>query len=271
MRIEAHNISVRLGGAPVLSGVSLALEPGAFVGLIGPNGAGKSTLLRTLAGLEAPVQGSIAYDGAAAQTIGRRERARRLSFLAQGGEVHWRMTVADVVALGRLPHQRGFSGPSPADAAAVAAALAAADIGHLAHRTMDALSGGERMRVRFARALAVEADALLADEPTAALDPGHQIEIMERLAAESRKGRTVVAVSHDLTLAARFCDRLVIMAAGRIVADGAPQAVLSDDCAAAVYGITLARGRHGEQAFVVPWSRLTPAAPARPEPQQGAR
>ncbi len=256
MKIAARDITVRLGGVTVLSGLSLVLEPGSFVGLIGPNGAGKSTLLRTLAGLEPAKAGHVLYDGAPADDIDRRQRARRLSFLAQSGEVHWRMRVADVVALGRLPHQGPFAGDRAADDAAVERAMAAADIGHLAARSMDELSGGERMRVRFARALAVEADALLADEPTAALDPGHQIEIMDRLAGESRRGRTVVAVSHDLTLAARFCDRLVMMAGGAVVADGPPAVVLEDSRVAAVYGITLARGRHGGHDFIVPWSRV---------------
>lgn len=255
MRIEAKDIAVALGGKPVLRGVDLVLQPGELVGLIGPNGAGKTTLLRILADM-LPHEGSVLYDGEPARVVGQKGLARRLAFLAQGGAVHWQMRAQAVVALGRLPHRRPFAGMTAADHAATARAMAAADISAFADRTLDTLSGGERMRVLLARALAVEAEILLADEPLAGLDPRHQLEAMLLLRQAAAAGTGVVVVLHDLTLAGRFCDRLVLLDQGRILVDGPPERVLGDDHLAQAFGVTVARGSRDGEEFVLPWHPL---------------
>jgi iron complex transport system ATP-binding protein len=252
MRIEASNATVRFGDAIALDGVDCAVRSGELVALIGPNGAGKSTLMRVLADLQPLHAGEARYDGKRARALGRGELARRVAFLAQDGEAHWPLRVDHLVGLGRLPHRRPFFGPGAADRAAVEAALAAADVAHLRARTLGALSGGERARVLLARALAVQAEILLADEPVAALDPLHQLQAMARLRAVAREGAGVVVVLHDLTLAVRFCDRLIVLAGGRVLADG-PPAVLTDAVLAAAYGVEAARGEHLGEPFIVPW------------------
>ena len=252
MRIEARGLVVRFGQRAALAGVDCALAPGAFVGLVGPNGAGKTTLLKVLAGLLRADAGETRYDGVSAAELGRAALARRVAYLAQSGLSHWPLSVAHVVALGRLPHQRPFSPPSAADRAAVEAALAAAEVAELRDRPIGTLSGGERARALLARALAVGGDILLADEPVATLDPLHQLRAMALLRAEARKGAGVVAVLHDLTLATRICDRLIVLAEGRVVADG-PPAALTDAVLAEAYGVEALRGERDGEPFVVPW------------------
>lgn len=254
MRVEARGLKLRLGGKPVLKGLDLDLEPGRMVGVIGPNGAGKTTLLRLLAGLAEPDSGSITYDGEPRRRIPARAFARSLAYLAQGASVHWALPVAEIVALGRLPHRGLFGGG--VDREAVARAMARAGIAGLAARRADTLSGGERMRVLLARALAVEAPLLLADEPVASLDPFHQLHLMELLRETAHAGRGVAVVLHDLTLAARFCDRLVLLAQGRKLADGPPAFVLAAANLAAAYGIEAIEGERDGEPYLIPWRRL---------------
>ena len=253
MQIEARDIAVSLGGKLVLRGIDLSLRAGEMVGLIGPNGAGKTTLLRVLADLLPADAGSLRYDGLTARALGRKTLARRIAFLAQGGTVHWQMRAGAVVALGRLPHRRPFADQNAADHAAIARAMAAADVTGFTERTLDSLSGGERMRVLLARALAVEARMLLADEPLAGLDPLHQLEAMALLRRTAHAGAGVVVVLHDLSLAGRFCDRLVLLDQGRVLADGAPDSVLDDANLARTFGIEVARGAHDGQPYALPW------------------
>jgi iron complex transport system ATP-binding protein len=253
MNIEATNLAVRFGATPLLGGVDLALRPGEMVGLIGPNGSGKTTLLRILANLRRPDGGAVRYGGRSANEVGARPLARHISYLAQGADTHWPMRVETLVALGRLPHRRPLRGPSAADRDAVARAMAAADVVSLRDRTMAEVSGGERMRVLLARALAVEAGMLLADEPIAALDPLHQLQVMDLLRAATRRGRGVIVVLHDLALAARFCDRLVLLAHGGVLAEGPPREVLTDHHLARAYGVEVVRGEHDGVSFVLPW------------------
>ena len=256
MSLATDAIDICLGGRVVLSGVTLSLEPGRFVGLVGPNGAGKTTLLRALAGLVTPTKGQVILDGAPLVSIARDARAKRIAVLSQGVGASWPMRVRDLVALGRLPHRRAFGGIDADDHAAIARAMARTDTVQFAERIEPTLSSGERMRVLLARALAVEAGWLLADEPITALDPAHQLDAMTLLRSVATAGTGVVAVLHDLSLAARFCDRIVVMEAGRLVADGHPDIVLTDRQLANVFGITVHRGvaRDGIP-FILPWSR----------------
>jgi iron complex transport system ATP-binding protein len=255
MRIEARDIALSLNGTAILRGIDLTLEAGQMVGLIGPNGAGKTTLLRVLASLRPPDRGSILYNGATAAQIGHRAFARQLAYLAQGASVHWPLTVERLVGLGRLPYRRLWGNGTADDERAIAEALRVTETEAFRQRTLATLSGGERTRVLLARALAVEAVVLLADEPIAALDPYHQLHVMELLQETARQGTTVVVVLHDLTLAARFCARLVLLDAGRVVADGAPETVLSAVNLARVYRVTVLHGTYDRERYVLPWAR----------------
>ncbi len=228
-----------------------------MVGLIGPNGSGKTTLLRVLANLRVPDAAACAIRARARARSAAAELSRQIAYLAQGGDVHWPMRVEALVALGRLPHRNRFQSRSTTDRAAIERAMLAADVAALRERTMNQISGGERMRVLLARALAVEAPMLLADEPVAALDPLHQLQVMALLRKKAASGDGVVVVLHDLALAARFCDRLVLLDGGKVLAAGDPAAVLTDANLATAFGVDVVRGEHEGAAFVLPW---TPSA-----------
>jgi iron complex transport system ATP-binding protein len=258
MKLEAKGIRVSYRGHGIVDGASLSVSSGELVGLIGPNGAGKSTLLKAMLGIvEWQEGGSVALDGQDFFGLSSRQRAQRVSFLPQERRVEWRLPAQDVVMLGRYPHHAGFGGPTREDIAAVDRALGDADCREIADRPVTVLSGGERTRVLLARALAVEAPILLADEPIAALDPYHQLHVMEILKALSRKGVGVLAIIHDLALVARFMDRLVLMDRGAVVADGAPAEVLKPELLASVYRVEALAGTNSGDAWVLPWSRLT--------------
>jgi iron complex transport system ATP-binding protein len=254
MRIEAQGVTVHANGKALLHKIDLMLAPGHVVGVIGPNGAGKTTLLRVLANVCPPDGGRVLYDGATAQ-LGHKTLARHLAYLAQGTAVYWPLTVERLVGLGRLPYRHLWRHDASEDYRAITAALRATETESLRHRTLETLSGGERMRVLLARALAVEAAALIADEPIAALDPYHQLQVMEVLRETAHRGTLVVVVLHNLTLAARFCDRLVLLDAGCIVADGAPDVVLSAANLTRVYRVTMVCDTHDGALYVVPWTR----------------
>lgn len=235
-KLYAADVVVRLGDALIVDGATLDLRGGELTVLVGPNGAGKTTLMRALAGL-VPAEGRIDIDGTPLTALTVRERARRIAYLPQGHVFHWPMPVTAVVALGRYAYGDAFSALSDADRSAVSKALAATGTEAFATRAVTTLSGGERARVALARALACEAPILLADEPTVSLDPRHQLVVMELLARAAHKGGAVLAIGHDLALAARFADRIVIMHRGRLVADGAPRAVLTAERIATVFGV----------------------------------
>jgi iron complex transport system ATP-binding protein len=234
--LSATDLCVSLGGKQVLHGLSFCVAAGEFVGLIGPNGAGKSTLLRSVLGL-LPFQGNIQLDGKGAATMSAGQRAGKVAYLAQEREIAWAVPVETVVALGRSPHRPSFAALTNADRAMIDEAMQRMDVEAFRHRIATELSGGEKARVLAARALAQDTPLLLADEPTAGLDPSHQIALMRLFGDLAAGGRSVVASLHDLGLAARWCSRLILLDRGRIVADGSPQAVLTPETLRAVYGV----------------------------------
>ena len=216
--VHARSIRARLGNVEILHDVSLALPNGRWTSIVGPNGAGKSTLLKVLAGL-LPHQGSVELLGQPLADIRPKKRAQRLAWLGQNESTADDLTVWDVAMLGRLPHQAWLAAPSEADRAAVEQALRATQAWDWRGRTLGQLSGGERQRVLLARALAVQAQVLLMDEPLANLDPPHQADWLAVVRALVSKGNTVVSVLHELSMALH-ADELVIMAAGRITHQG---------------------------------------------------
>ncbi|GAA3895165.1 ABC transporter ATP-binding protein [Streptomyces gulbargensis] len=235
--LRAARVSRTAGGTLVLDGVSLTPRPGTVTGLLGPNGSGKSTLLRLLAGVLAPDTGVVTLDGRPLAGIGRRTVARRLATVEQHADTQVDLTVADIVRLGRVPHRRAWTPASSADEEAVRSALARTGLTDRAHRSWRTLSGGERQRVQIARALAQDPRELLLDEPTNHLDIQHQLDLLSLVA--SLRLTSVIAL-HDLNLAALYCDRLVVLKEGRVVASGEPADVLTEELIADVYGVRAA-------------------------------
>ena len=221
--------------------------------------------MRIIANLREPDGGSVRYMGKSATQLGKRTLSRRLAYLAQDGDVHWPMRVESLIALGRLPYRRPFQELDGEDHRAIETAMAAADVTSFRARTMAEISGGERMRVLLARALAVEAELLLADEPIAALDPLHQLQVMTLLREIAQAGRGIVVVLHDLALAARFCDRLVLLAEGQVLADGAADRVLTDAHVERAYGVEVLRGERQGIPYVLPWTPVRRAEQGKEE------
>ncbi len=232
--LRAERVSRLIGGGLVLDGVTLVPRPGETVGLLGPNGSGKSTLLRLLAGVLAPSAGVVALDGRPLDRTARRAVARRVAAVEQNAHTQTELTVRDVVALGRIPHRRAWTPMSGADAGAVTAALERTGLTGIADRSWHTLSGGERQRAQIARALAQEPSELLLDEPTNHLDIQYQLDLMELVAGLPV---TTVIAMHDLNLAAMYCDRLLVLRGGRVVAEGAPPQVLTPSLIEEVYGV----------------------------------
>ncbi|MFV0369588.1 MAG: ABC transporter ATP-binding protein [Hyphomicrobiaceae bacterium] len=253
--VQVSGLSVSLGSRRVLTNLSCALERGTFVGLIGPNGSGKSTLLKAIMGLLQST-GSIRLDGEDLLAIPHKLRAQRIAYLAQDSEVVWPIAVEDLVMLGRSPHRSGFAPPQAADVEAVDRAIREMDLEALRKRSARELSGGERARALISRVLAQDTPVVLADEPTAGLDPEHQIALMEVFRRMARQGRTVLASLHDLALAAQWCDHLLLLDQGRIVAAGTPEEVLTPDTLASVYRVRAHFGKSDAGPLVVPIARL---------------
>ncbi len=249
MSVRFEQVSVSFGHRAALLQVSATLEAGTVTGIIGPNGAGKTTLLRAALGLQPVSHGTVRVLGKPLTEWPREALARAMAYLPQGGEARWPMRVADLVLLGRLPHRAAFGPPDLKDRVAALDALARCDASPYANRRMDELSAGERARVLFARALATGAAVLLADEPAAYLDPSHQLRLMELLREEARRGTAVGVTLHDLSLAARHCDRILVLQDGRLVADGPPPQALADATLARVFQIARADDSLGLGAF----------------------
>jgi iron complex transport system ATP-binding protein len=257
---EASGVGFGYGARFVFRDVGFAVGPGELVALCGPNGAGKSTLLRLLLGLHAPSSGVVRLGGVAVETLSRRQIARRAALLPQDAPADLPLTVREAVALGRLPHLERFQVESDADLSAVARALALTDTTDLADRSVTELSGGERQRVHLARALAQEAPLLLLDEPIAGLDLSHQLQALDLLRATVDTGRAAVVALHDLSLAARRCDRMLLLAEGALRADAAPAAVLTPEILARHFAVRAEVRTDGAgRPFVLPYETIDPA------------
>lgn len=253
--LETRALAVSIDGQWVVKDLDITIARGEFTAIIGPNGAGKTTLLRALAGLES-AWGEVQVGGVPMDRLDLRTRARAIAYLPQGHSFHWPMLVSDIIALGRIPHGSGMDSLSDADRLAVADAMADTETTEFAHRPVTELSGGERARVALARALAVAAPVLLADEPTASLDPRYGLHVLEMLTRLADDGVAVVAVLQDLGHAARFADRLLVMDEGEVVADGAPARILTEDLISRVFGVSAAPLQMSGKQLFVPWAPL---------------
>jgi iron complex transport system ATP-binding protein len=226
LSIQCQQVSITLADKPVIRGLSFQQEKAALIGLLGANGAGKTTLMRALAGLQAIDSGQVRINGLdpAREPV---TLAKSMAYLPQQRVVHWALPVSEVVMLGRMPHQRAFYPPNTRDHDVVQQVMAEMDVTEFAQRPFQTLSGGEQARVLMARALAQEPKVLIADEPANGLDPAHQIAMMRYFQCIVAGGCTVLLSVHDLNLAARYCDRLLMLDQGTIYQDGAPEAVMT--------------------------------------------
>ena len=246
--LRANNLLVRRGRRTVLANIDIELRPGEVLGVLGPNGAGKSTLLAALCGELASSEGTVSLDERPLADWPGQERAKRLAVLPQSSSLNFAFSVNQVVGMGRLPHASG----RVRDAEIVAEALKAADALHLAGRSYLALSGGERQRVHLARVLAqlwpgAAGQILLLDEPTSMLDPLHQHTILQAVRDFAERGAAVLVILHDLNLAARYCDQLLLLQQGLPHAYGPPAEVLTAEALAAVYGLEVLIQQHPER------------------------
>ena len=256
--LELSGVSGGYGHGDIVHGIDLAVRAGERIAIVGPNGAGKSTLLRLVTGLLAPSAGEIRIGGEPLRTLSREAIARRIAVVPQLASLPFSARVEEVVALGRLPYEDPLRGSSPADRSAVAAAIDRVGLGRLVGRDARELSLGERQLVLLAVAVAQAAPIVILDEPTVHLDIRHQVEVMDLLAdLNTREGRTIIAVLHDLHLAVRTLPRIVVLDGGRLVADGPPADALDADRIRDVFGVDPAVMPDG------PWSRQTVATDAR--------
>ncbi len=251
--LKIENLSVSLSNKPVLCNINLSVSRGELIGLIGPNGAGKSTLLKSIVGLISIEKGIVSLKQKNLHSMESTQRAREIAYLAQGQIAHWPLTVERVVALGRFPHMAHWQSPSREDQVIIDRAMLSADVKQFHDQKISNLSGGERMRVLLARALAVRATLLLADEPIASLDPAHALSVMQLLRSSCKTGDTVITVLHDLTLAARYCHHLILMDRGTVIASGSPAEVLTSEHLKQVYNIETYCGEENE-LLIVPWN-----------------
>lgn len=234
MNITIKNLEKQLDGQPVLRTIDLVIPEHKVLGIIGPNGSGKSTLLRCICRVLQPDGGAVLLDGRSLREYSPRQTARRMATVAQHNTYNFDFTVQDIVLMGRSPHKRAFERDDTQDYHIVSQSLAQVGMDGFQHRSFSSLSGGERQRVILARALAQQTPCLLLDEPTNHLDIRYQLQLMELVRG---LGRTVITAVHDLNIAAMYCDTLVVMQAGRIVASGTPQEILAPALIRQVYGV----------------------------------
>ena len=249
--LSSKAVSLFRGGKRLVDNVSLQLQGNELVGLIGPNGAGKSTLLQLLAGLIKHDAGEVLFNERNINAVSLQERSRSLAWVEQNGTVNWPLTVERIISLGRRPHLRTWQHLTADDTEAIEQAIIDTGCTAIRHQTATTLSGGERTRMLLARALAAQPQVLLADEPVAALDLKHQLQTMQVLRNFATDNRTCLVVLHDLSLAARFCDRLYLMHEAEIVAEGSPTEVLTEANLKTVYGVEVKMGG-GEHPWLVP-------------------
>lgn len=258
MRVEIDDVTVALGGREVVRNASLTVEPGEVVGLLGPNGSGKSSLLRTLYRAVKPRSGAVRLDGGEIRNLSGRQVARSVAVMLQDPPTDFDLSVEETVLLGRVPHHASFGRDTADDLRIVADAMQRAEITDLGDRMVATLSGGQRQRVMLARALAQESPVLVLDEPSNHLDISHQHELMSTV---RNLGRTVIAALHDLNLASQYCDRVVVLSDGRVVAAGAPATVFTADLIRTVFGVDV-RILGDADAPVFAFHRMGGIAPA---------
>lgn len=232
--IDVDDISVSLDGTSILDGVSCEVPSESFVALVGPNGAGKTTLLRTVNDVLTPDSGTVSVDEKNVQSLSSRDVARLVATVPQETNISFDFSVRDIVAMGRTPHRSRFHRTD--DSEIIERVLERVQIAHLADRSVSSVSGGERQRVLLARALAQDAPALVLDEPTASLDIHHQVRTLELVRDLVDEGATVLAAIHDLDLAARFCDAIIVLSDGHVIADGSPESVLTESIIEQAFG-----------------------------------
>jgi len=245
----AERATYAVAGRPLLSDVTLAIETGACVAVLGPNGSGKTTLLRLLTGVRRPTSGEVLLEGRPIASYSRPEIACRVAYLPQGLTVDFDVTVADAVLMGRYPHLGAWRPITASDRDAVHAAMKRADVEHLARRALPTLSAGERQRVFLARALAQGSPTLVLDEPTTALDVGHQLELIEILRDVHAEGKTIVAAVHDLRLAWEHFPQAVLLDGGRVRAEGLSRDVIAGQPAREAFGVRVEVGADDELRF----------------------
>ncbi|MCP4431469.1 MAG: ABC transporter ATP-binding protein [Gammaproteobacteria bacterium] len=255
--LKGIKLDYKIGDISILKDIDIEVRTGEMVGLIGPNGAGKSTLLRLLTCVEKATSGNIFYDDINIDQISLDERAKRIGYLVQGAKAYWPFSVEKTVGLGRIPHQKWWQHSSREDEEKIRSAMQMTETLAYRNRIVSTLSGGEQTLVMLARIFATDPQVIFADEPVAALDPYHQLHVMETLRQHARDDQAAVVVLHDLSLAARFCDRLYIINHGELYCSGTPNEVMTSENIARVYGIQTRIDCDIDGVSVTPVSRLS--------------
>ncbi|MCK0071078.1 ABC transporter ATP-binding protein [Kordiimonas laminariae] len=249
--LKVANLSLEVGTKEILKDVSAEMKCGELVGLIGPNGAGKSSLLKAILGLQDCVRGEVMLEGRDLNSLSIKERSKLFAYAAQGAPVHWPLTAEYIVGLGRAPHLNPWQRMGVRDLEIVEEALRKTDCTHLKEQSVTTLSGGEKARVLLARALASDTPYLFADEPVASLDPAHQLQVMDILKNEAEAGKGVMVVLHDLGLALRYCDRLILLHEGKTIGQGSAEEILSDENLDQVFGVQAERWKNKGRDFLI--------------------